>query len=182
MTDAAGLVMALKAERTWEAVAVLLKKSGATGTRATWWKIARGQQAASLEQTNALRAANGLPLLPPPPSQVVAASGVQRVVVYHDDADVALLLNVRGKMPKRLTVQLSEVSLSEGEIDTVPVVTTVTRPRRREDRIGLTPRRSTGERLRRIKIRHGLTWDALLEMAADLLDEDCPYIEEGSEQ
>jgi hypothetical protein len=181
VSDCAGLVLALKDGRTWEGVALLLAEHGADCTKATWWKVANGQQAATLEQVNAIRAAHDLPPVPPMPADVVRKSGVQRVVVMSDSPDLALLVDVQGKMPRSITIRLSEDGIDESVTVPASFVTAVTSPQRRAARGGLTVRRDVWEKLRAAKIRHGLNWDALLAMAADLLDESSPYIDEGLE-
>jgi hypothetical protein len=180
VTDPAALVLALKDGHTWEQVAETLAARGAGCTKATWWKIANGQQAATLEQVNAVRAASGLAPAPTPPAEVVRRSkSVKRVMVASEDPDTALLINVRGKMPRSITVRLSEDALGEDVEVPASVVTTVTSTQKRTARGGLTCRRDVWEKLRAAKIRQGLDWNTLLEMAADLLDESSPYIDEG---
>lgn len=83
----------LKRGRTWRDVAEYL---GGQYTGAFWRLIATGERHATLEQTNLVRAAYGLPALTQSPAEAVKAAGVDRVVYCSKRPNTAILAAVSG--------------------------------------------------------------------------------------
>jgi len=96
MPDAAALVTALREGRTWQQVADVLAEHGAAHPRSYWSGVADGRFAPPRREHNALRAACGLPDIPPTPAEAVADSGVTNVLRGSDAPDLALLTREEG--------------------------------------------------------------------------------------
>lgn len=90
------LLNALKDGRTWGQVADLLGEY----SPAMWMLIATGKRHATLKQVNIVRAACGLLPLTQTPAEVVAASGVDRVIPLSKQPNTALLVAVAGDVVK----------------------------------------------------------------------------------
>jgi hypothetical protein len=86
----------LKTGRTWEQVAALLGEY----SPAMWMLIAAGRRHATLRQVNLVRAVYELPPLTQSPAEVVAASGVDRVIPLSKQPNTALLVAVAGDVVK----------------------------------------------------------------------------------
>ena len=94
MTATADLLATLKRGRTWEQVAELL---GAYSP-AMWMLIAKGKRHATLEQVNLVRRVHGLPPLTKTPTEIVAESGVDRVIPLSRQPNTALLVALAGDL------------------------------------------------------------------------------------
>jgi hypothetical protein len=145
---------------------------GSAVSKAWWSKYERGEATLTRPRRAELRAAVGLPALPPAVADVLAtvdpdatiyqvgAGARDRVLLVGSDVHDTLDLRLNGSL-RILDVEPAGNSH----------VTAVTRPRDRSSYAGLTVRRETKERLDAARVKSGLTWDQFLSYWASRLEE-----------
>ena len=155
------LVLNLKESRTWQEVADLLAEHGEDRARSYWYGVGKGTFEPSREGVNALRAASGLPPLPPDPVEVVRGSGVRLALQLHEKPEVALLVKTGGKAPGSVSIRVTEDQLEEFGGNGGPKCRVrTTAPRTRQDTT-LSVSQEVKERLETGK-RPGETWNKYL--------------------
>ena len=133
MTDAAALVKALRAGRTWQRVADLCAEHGPVHPRSYWRRVALGRFRPAWREFDALRLAAGLPALGPSPAEAVRMSGVGHVVAVCDDPDLALLVRTGGAAPQSISIRVDGTGVAEL---TEPPSIRVTQVTSRSERVG----------------------------------------------
>jgi len=133
MADAAALVKALKADRSWDAVALLCAEHGEPHDGAYWRKVGLSRFTPNWRALDALRQAAGLPALGPSPAETVRMSGVGHVVAVCDDPDLALLVRTGGAAPQSISIRVDGTGVAEL---TEPPSIRVTQVTSRSERVG----------------------------------------------
>jgi hypothetical protein len=137
-----------------------------------WWsKYERGEAHLNRPRRAELRAAVGLPALPPAVADVLAAvdpdASIYQVGAGASDRVLLVGSDVTDTLDLRLNGSLRV-------LDEEPArnshVTAVTPPRDRSSYAGLTVRRETRNRLDAARVRSGLTWDQFLSYWASRLE------------
>lgn len=132
-----------------------------------WWsKYERGEASLSRERRNELRAAVGLPALPPTVADASARADPDATVyqVGQQAADRLILVGADVREPLTLRINGSVSTLPDPVADLVPKapVTPVTAHRTRPPRSSIVLYRSTWESLNAARLRNGQTWDQFL--------------------
>jgi len=132
-----------------------------------WWsKYERGEADLNHDRRNELRAAVGLPALPPAVSAVTAAIDPDATVYLVGAGAPDRVVMVGAETTEPLTMRLNgNLRIVADEPAPTPHVTGVTRPRDRSNYSGLSIRRETKNRLADARRRSGLTWDEFVARA-----------------
>ena len=146
-----------------------------------WWsKYERGEASLTRSRRAELRAAVGLPALPPAVADVLAtvdpdatiyqigAGASDRVLLVGSDVP-AVNLRLNGNCTVESVYPFAPAGASVAHN---PHVTAVTPPRDRSSYAGLSVRRETKNRLDAARVRSGLTWDEFLSSWASRLEEE----------
>ena len=141
---------------------------GSAVSKAWWSKYERGEATLTRARRAELRAAVGLPPLPPSVADALASVDPD-ATIWHvrvsEDVDRVVMLSGTEAVTLRLNGSLQ---ILDDEPAVSSHVTAVTPARDRHNYAGLTVRRETKKRLDAVRRRAGLTWDELLAKLIDM--------------